>query len=163
MIDIQHQIDAGEIQFGFGKGMYGNPAFGIASLDGKVYYNGRGLAGKLYLIYKGNRSNVPIMLREARFNKISNGNGQFVKLTEQNLTLSIDPITGMYDPSVNPSAAEILLYLLTGRLNEQYYPNQDKTIGQAYCDLFINNGEKTTRTTKNTTKALNRFSYYAKK
>ena len=163
MVDIQHQIDSGEIQFGFGKGMYGNPAFGITSLDGKVYYNGRGLAGKLYLIYKGNRSNVPIMLREARFNKISNGNGQFVKLTEQNLTLSIDPITGMYDPSVNPSAAEMLLYLLTGRLNEQYYPNQDKTVGQAYCDLFINNGEKTTRTTKNTTKALNRFSYYAKK
>lgn len=163
MVDIQHQIDAGEIQFGFGKGMYGNPAFGIASLNGKVYYNGRGLAGKLYLIYKGNRSNVPIMLREARFNKISNGKGQFVKLTEQNLTLSINPADGTYDPSVNPSAAEILLYLLTGRLNEQYYPNQDKTIGQAYCDLFINNGEKTTRTTKNTTKALNRFSYYAKK
>lgn len=163
IIDIQNQIKTGEIQFGFGKGMYGNPAFGIASLDGSVYYNGRGLAGKLYLIFKGNRSNVPIMLREARFNKISNGNGQFVKLTEQNLTLSIDPITGMYNPSVNPSAAEMLLYLLTGRLNEQYYPNQDKTIGQAYCDLFINNGEKTTRTTKNTTKALNRFSYYAKK
>lgn len=163
IIDIQNQIETGEIQFGFGKGMYGNPAFGIASLDGSVYYNGRGLAGKLYLIFKGNRSNVPIMLREARFNKIPNGKGQFIKLTEQNLTLSINPADGTYDPSNNPSAAETLLYLLTGRLNEKYYPNQDKTIGQAFCDLFINNGEKTTRTTKNSTKALNKFSYYAKK
>lgn len=163
IIDIQQQIKSGKIQFGFGKGMYGNPAFGIASLDGSVYYNGRGLAGKLYLIFKGNRSNVPIMLREARFNKIPNGNGQFVKLTEQNLTLSINPTDGTYDPSNSPSAAETLLYLLTGRLNEKYYPNQDKMSGQAFCNLFINNGEKTTHTTKNTTRALNRFSYYAKK
>ena len=81
------------------------------------------------------------------------------------LELNIDPSTGKFSgvAGSRPSDAEILLYLLTGKLNEQYYPNQDKTIGWAFCDLFINNGEHTTNTTKNTSSALKKFSYYAKK
>jgi len=47
------------------------------------------------------------------------------------LELSIDPLSGKISEGAKsrPSDAEILLYLLTGKLSEQYYPNQDKTIG----------------------------------
>lgn len=153
--ELQKQIDNGDVEFGVGKGMFGEPAFSITSLDGAVQYNGKGLAGKLYLMYKTATSKIPIMLREQRFDQMPNGK----------LELSIDPSTGKFSgvASSRPSDAEILLYLLTGKLSEQYYPNQDKTIGQVFCDLFINNGEHTTNTTKNTSSALKKFSYYAKK
>lgn len=153
--ELQKQIDNGDVEFGVGKGMFGEPAFSITSLDGAVQYNGKGLAGKLYLMYKTATSKIPIMLREQRFDQMPNGK----------LELSIDPSNGKIseDAKSRPSDAEILLYLLTGKLSEQYYPNQDKTIGQVFCDLFINNGEHTTNTTKNTSSALKKFSYYAKK
>lgn len=153
--ELQKQIDNGDVEFGVGKGMFGEPAFSITSLDGAVQYNGKGLAGKLYLMYKTATSKIPIMLREQRFDQMPNGE----------LELNIDPSTGKFSgvAGSRPSDAEILLYLLTGKLNEQYYPNQDKTIGQVFCDLFINNGEHTTNTTKNTSSALKKFSYYAKK
>ena len=153
--ELEHQIETGEVEFGLGKGMFGEPAFGITSFDGTVQYNGKGLAGKLYLMYKTPNGRVPIMLREQRFDQMPNGK----------LELSIDPSSGKISEGAKnrPSDAEILLYLLTGKLSEQYYPNQDKTIGQVFCDLFINNGEHTTNTTKNTQSALKKFSYYAKK
>lgn len=153
--ELQRQIDTGDVEFGFGKGMFGEPAFSITSLDGTVQYNGKGLAGKLYLMYKTATGRIPIMLREQRFDQMPNGK----------LELSIDPSNGkIIETAENrPSDAEILLYLLTGKLNEQYYPNQDRTIGQVFCDLFINNGEHTTNTTKNTSSTLKKFSYYAKK
>lgn len=153
--ELQEQINSGDVEFGVGRGMFGKPAFSITSLDGKVTYNGKGLAGKLYLMYKTATSKIPIMLREQRFDQMPNGK----------LELSIDPSDGKIIRSAEsrPSDAEILLYLLTGKLNEQYYPNQDATTGQAFCDLFINNGEHTTNTTKNTPSALKKFSYYAKK
>lgn len=153
--ELQEQINSGDVEFGVGRGMFGKPAFSITSLDGKVPYNGKGLAGKLYLIYKTATSKIPIMLREQRFDQMPNGK----------LELSIDPSDGKIIRSAEnrPSDAEILLYLLTGKLNEQYYPNQDAKTGQAFCDLFINNGEHTTNTTKNTPSALKKFSYYAKK
>lgn len=153
--ELQKQIDDGDVEFGVGKGMFGEPAFSITSLDGAVQYNGKGLAGKLYLMYKTATSKIPIMLREQRFDQMPN----------EKLELNIDPSSGKIseDAKSRPSDAEILLYLLTGKLNEQYYPNQDKTIGQVFCDLFINNGEHTTNTTKNTSSTLKKFSYYAKK
>ena len=153
--ELEHQIETGEVEFGLGKGMFGEPAFGITSFDGTVQYNGKGLAGKLYLMYKTPNGRVPIMLREQRFDQMPDGK----------LELSIDPSSGKISEGAKnrPSDAEILLYLLTGKLSEQYYPNQDKTIGQVFCDLFINNGEHTTNTTKNTQSALKKFSYYAKK
>lgn len=153
--ELEHQIETGEVEFGLGKGMFGEPAFGITSFDGTVQYNGKGLAGKLYLIYKTPNGKVPIMLREQRFDQMPDGK----------LELSIDPLSGKIseDTKNRPSDAEILLYLLTGKLSEQYYPNQDKTIGQVFCDLFINNGKHTTNTTTNTQSALKKFSYYAKK
>lgn len=153
--ELQKQIDDGDVEFGVGKGMFGEPAFSITSLDGAVQYNGKGLAGKLYLMYKTATSKIPIMLREQRFDQMPN----------EKLELNIDPSSGKIseDAKSRPSDAEILLYLLTGKLSEQYYPNQDKTIGQVFCDLFINNGEHTTNTTKNTSSALKKFSYYAKK
>lgn len=153
--ELEHQIETGEVEFGLGKGMFGEPTFGITSFDGTVQYNGKGLAGKLYLMYKTPNGRVPIMLREQRFDQMPDGK----------LELSIDPSSGKISEGAKnrPSDAEILLYLLTGKLSEQYYPNQDKTIGQVFCDLFINNGEHTTNTTKNTQSALKKFSYYAKK
>jgi hypothetical protein len=55
--------------------------------------------------------------------------------------------------------------MLTNKLNEKYYPNNNASdeIRKAFIDFFIHNGEKTTSTTKNTSRALNRFKYYADK
>ena len=34
--ELQKQIDNGDVEFGVGKGMFGEPAFGITSFDGTV-------------------------------------------------------------------------------------------------------------------------------
>lgn len=163
---IQNQLNNGDIVFGFGKGMFGTPAYGITSFDGNVSYKGKGLAGKIYLIYKTNNGDdIPLMLREKKFNKIFI-EGKEEIIDPKNLQLRINPKNGLLiDNSQKPSAAEVLLYMLTGKLNEQYYPesNADENIRKAFVDLFVHNGEKTLTTTKSSSKILNRFKYYADK
>lgn len=158
--EIEEQLKNGDIQFGFGKGMFGEPTYGITSFDGSKQFIGKGFAGKIYLIYKTNNGQeIPLMLREQRFNR----NDKNKPITRDNITLAINPKTG--EVNGKPTVAEVLFYMLTNKLNERYYPNNNASdeIRKAFIDFFIHNGEKTTSTTKNTTRALNRFKYYADK
>ena len=158
--EIEEQLKNGDIQFGFGKGMFGEPTYGITSFDGSKQFVGKGFAGKIYLIYKTNNGQeIPLMLREQRFNR----NDKNKPITRDNITLAINPKTG--EVNGKPTVAEVLFYMLTNKLNERYYPNNNASdeIRKAFIDFFIHNGEKTTSTTKNTTRALNRFKYYADK
>lgn len=158
--EIEEQLKNGDIQFGFGKGMFGDPTYGITSFDGSKQFVGKGFAGKIYLIYKTNNGQeIPLMLREQRFNR----NDKNKPITRDNITLAINPKTG--EVNGKPTVAEVLFYMLTNKLNERYYPNNNASdeIRKAFIDFFIHNGEKTTSTTKNTTRALNRFKYYADK
>ena len=158
--EIEEQLKNGDIQFGFGKGMFGDPTYGITSFDGSKQFVGKGFAGKIYLIYKTNNGQeIPLMLREQRFNR----NDKNKPITRDNITLAINPKTG--EVNGKPTVAEVLFYMLTNKLNERYYPNNNASdeIRKAFIDFFIHNGEKTISTTKNTTRALNRFKYYADK
>ena len=158
--EIEEQLKNGDIQFGFGKGMFGDPTYGITSFDGSKQFVGKGFAGKIYLIYKTNNGQeIPLMLREQRFNR----NDKNKPITRDNITLAINPKTG--EVNGKPTVAEVLFYMLTNKLNERYYPNNNASdeIRKSFIDFFIHNGEKTTSTTKNTTRALNRFKYYADK
>lgn len=161
--EIEEQLKSGNIQFGFGKGMFGEPAYGITSFDGSKQFIGKGFAGKIYFIYKTNNGQeVPLMLREQKFNRRT-VNGKNVPINRNDITLAINPKTG--EVNGKPTVAEVLFYMLTNKLNEKYYPENIATdeIRKAFIDFFIHNGEKTTSTTKNTTRALNRFKYYADK
>ena len=161
--EIEEQLKSGNIQFGFGKGMFGEPAYGITSFDGSKQFIGKGFAGKIYFIYKTNNGQeVPLMLREQKFNRRTI-NGKNVPINRNDITLAINPKTG--EVNGKPTVAEVLFYMLTNKLNEKYYPNNNASdeIRKAFIDFFIHNGEKTTSTTKNTTRALNRFKYYADK
>lgn len=158
--EIEEQLKNGDIQFGFGKGMFGDPTYGITSFDGSKQFIGKGFAGKIYLIYKTNNGQeIPLMLREQKFNR----NDKNKPITRDNITLAINPKTG--EVNGKPTVAEVLFYMLTNKLNERYYPNNNASdeIRKAFIDFFIHNGEKTTSTTNNTTRALNRFKYYADK
>ena len=158
--EIEEQLKNGDIQFGFGKGMFGEPTYGITSFDGSKQFVGKGFAGKIYLIYKTNNGQeIPLMLREQRFNR----NDKNKLITRDNITLAINPKTG--EVNGKPTVAEVLFYMLTNKLNERYYPNNNASdeIRKAFIDFFIHNGEKTTSTTRNTIRALNRFKYYADK
>lgn len=161
--EIEEQLKSGNIQFGFGKGMFGEPAYGITSFDGSKQFIGKGFAGKIYFIYKTNNGQeVPLMLREQKFNRRTI-NGKNVPINRNDITLAINPKTG--EVNGKPTVAEVLFYMLTNKLNEKYYPNNNASdeIRKAFIDFFIHNGEKTTSTTKNTSRALNRFKYYADK
>lgn len=161
--EIEEQLKNGNIQFGFGKGMFGEPAYGITSFDGSKQFIGKGFAGKIYLIYKTNNGQeIPLMLREQKFNRRT-VNGKNVPINRNDITLAINPKTG--EVNGKPTVAEVLFYMLTNKLNEKYYPNNNASdeIRKAFIDFFIHNGEKTTSTTRNTSRALNRFKYYADK
>lgn len=159
--ELDSQIKSGRVQFGFGKGTFGTPSYGICSLDGNtIFENGKGYAGKIYIIYNG----VPVMLHEQRFNTIVR-RGKAVRMTNDNYQSRINPTDGTISTSEAPSAAEFLLYLVTGKLNKKYYPNSNKTpeITQAFADLFVHNGEKTTKTIAHNNRSVSRFGYYANK
>ncbi|WP_173431868.1 hypothetical protein [Sharpea azabuensis] len=79
------------------------------------------------------------MLHEEKFNVQERVNGKFKRLNSPGATtLSIDPITGKIIPGeFKPSAAEILLYLITGKLNEEVLPMQNRQVIEELANLFI--------------------------
>lgn len=86
--EINQAINNGQVQFGYGSGMFGNDPFSILSINGPAQtFPGKGLAGKLYLMYTAaNGKKIPLMLREQRFNTIS-VNGRQERITQDNLEL----------------------------------------------------------------------------
>lgn len=162
--EINQAINDGQVQFGYGSGMFGNDPFSILSVNGPAQtFPGKGLAGKLYFIYTAaNGKKVPIMLREQRFNTIS-VDGKQKKMAQDNVELRIDPQTGKIIEGKWPSAAEVLFYMLIGKLDTSYLPVKDAALMKQFVDLFVNNGESTINTIGKSQYTLNKLSYYAKK
>lgn len=152
---IQQQLEDGSVQLGYGTGEYSENPYTILPLFGDNTYNvRRGYAGKIYLMYEAEGTRFPITLREQRFEDIP---------TENGFELRIDPETGLAkQDTLPPCAAEILLYLLTGKLNTEHFPGRDKTIAEKLLNLFLFNGDKTTRTSQRI-KSVNKKVWYADK
>lgn len=162
-VELQKQLEDGSVQLGYGTGEYSEHPYSIIPLYGDYSYQARrGYAGKIYLMEEVEGTKFPITLREQRFDQITTENG-LEKITQDNLELRIDPETGNLRDGVSspPSAAEVLLYLLTGMINTNALPHGDRDTIEPLLNLFLFNGEKTTMTSKRV--GLNRKKWYADK
>lgn len=166
--EVNQQIQNGEIKIGIGSGdVRSNNADTITDFrDGNesTVYPGKGLAGKVFIIVDSvNNTPVPVMLSEVKFNKQYGSDEIPTMIGSQNdsLKLCIDPFSGnITDTSVKPSAAEVILYLLFGKLNKSLLPLNNEGTQQQFASLFVNNGEDTLLNDSNVEAIL---PYYAAK
>lgn len=166
--EVNQQIQNGEIKIGIGSGEVRsnniNTITDFREGNESTVYPGRGIAGKVFIIVDSvNGTPVPVMLGEVKFNK-QYGNDEIpAMIGSQNdsLKLCIDPFTGeIVNESVKPSAAEVILYLLFGRLNKSLLPLNNEGSQQQFATLFVNNGEDTILNDSNVEAIL---PYYAAK
>lgn len=65
------------------------------------------------------------MLREERFNQVQDKYGKMQFIDPVNMQLAIDPNTGKINRNATLSMAELILYMVTGRINpEEFEGNQ---------------------------------------
>ena len=160
--DIDRQIKEGSLLFGFGRGRFADDPYTISSVNGQdTQYTGIGYSGTIYLMHQGpcmSEVLVPITLSEQRFDRDGDGN----VVTPENVQLSFDPQTGKLNGNSKPSVAEVLLYMITGKLSTEYLPSSSIDTIKAFADFIINNGESTTKIgTKKS--SLNRQKFLADK
>lgn len=160
--EIDRQIKDGELLFGFGRGKFADDPYTISSINGPdTQYNGIGYSGTIYLMHQGpcmSEVLVPITLSEQRFDRDGDGN----IVMPENIQLSFDPTTGKLNGNSKPSVAEVLLYMITGKLSTEYLPSSSIDTIKAFADFIINNGESTTKIgTKKS--SLNRQKFLADK
>ena len=160
---IDEQVKSGKLLFGFGRGMFADDPFTISSINGEdVTYTGRGYSGTIYIMVKGPSGNqilTPITLSEQRFDVDNDGKS----LLGEDIDLSIDPETGTIVTQKDPSAAELLLYMICGKLNNSYIPGSNTEIMRMFADFIINNGDTTTKRTGRYKRDLNRQPFLADK
>lgn len=173
---ITKDIEDAKLQLGLGLGVRGSERWLIRGLkpNTSVQYNGRGIGGKIYWMANGlNGGSVPIMLSETKFNTQS----RIVKGKENkkaigndvsaNLKLCIDPITGKVINDLQgykPSAAEVILYLVTGKLSIDHIPGGNAQTIRSFGDLFVHCDESTLLNDKGDVRELGRiFKPYAAK
>lgn len=148
--EISRQIRDNEIVLGVGSGDFRtNEAYTINDFRRKVQWKyditRGGIAGKIYLIIDTpNGNQVPLMLLEQRFDKQHNHDGSYnsaIQSSKLKLCLNVDG--SIIDESVLPSAAEVLLYLLTGNITSEQFGGLTKDLQTQFANLFVNNGERT--------------------
>lgn len=168
---LSEQIANGSVQIGYGTGRVraNEPNFinDIRESVSAALFEKGGIAGKIFLSVKTvNDTLAPMMLIEKRFNtqQKSNGGVQYIGSYGDNLKLQIDPMTGEIVPGeYKPSAAELLLYMLFGKLSPKHIPGFRSTAKEAqieFADFFIHNGEDTILSNRN---VESRLPYYAAK
>lgn len=163
--ELTKQLESGEdgFLFGYGLGAFAEigSKFNIRSIfNESQQFTSRGLAGKIYYFISDKKcpgtnrkgTKIPIMLHEERFNTQEREDGTSVRIhNASDVQLMLDPNTGDIINSENgrkPSAAEIILYLMCGRLNSRFIPNFNSELEQLFCDIFVNNGDHTLITAK---------------
>lgn len=145
-----------QLIFGVGTGLFSNSPYSIVQLNGdnQVLFNGRGLSGKIFIMVKNDRTgvSVPIMLAEEKFDSQKSNDGSSFYKRDIRLTLELDEygkaraidqnreISDQETTKRQPSAAEVLLYMLCGKADVG--TNDPETI-QQITEFFIHNGEKT--------------------
>lgn len=156
---ITEAIENGTIEFGFGRGKWGNNPYAISSLtDPSHDFETHGEAGKSGSIYvmiqTEDGKKIPVMLSSQKFDDQERDNGSvFINRAGDTVDLCIDPKTGQINTVINndgktpvavkPSLAEIILYMVCGKLNIQHLPNEDPRLNQIILDLIVNTGEHT--------------------
>lgn len=163
--ELTKQLESGEdgFLFGYGLGAFAEigSKFNIRSIfNESQQFTSRGLAGKIYYFISDKKcpgtnrkgTKIPIMLHEERFNTQEREDGTSVRIhNASDVQLMLDPNTGDIINSESgrkPSAAEIILYLMCGRLNSRFIPNFNSELEQLFCDIFVNNGDHTLITAK---------------
>lgn len=128
--ELTMQLENGAITLGYGTGVMADE--GNRFLIRNLYnpsgdtIDGKGYSGKLYFTITGPSGYVvPIMLREERFNQVQDKNGKMQFIDPVNMQLAIDPKTGKINRNAPLSMAELILYMVTGRINpEEFGGNQ---------------------------------------
>ena len=161
--EIDEQIKDDELMFGYGTGKFGDIEYAILGLNGSdAIYTGTGYSGTIYILVEGpsgSTQRVPVSLSEQRFNTNDSGKA----ITSENLQLSINPTTGELNTQAKPTAAEVLLYMICGKLNQKYIPGATVDIMRQFADLIINNGENTVKKMSNTQASINKQPFLADK
>lgn len=150
MQEIQKLISEGKLVIGIGKGNFDGQSDSFSIFDfrtdfNSVIYDGKGLAGKLYIfVSTPNGTKVPLMVSELKFNlQHQRGGDIFIGNENDRLELCIDQFTGeLIDQDKIPSAAEVLLYLACGKL-QNHFLTKNEELQQQFLDLFVNNGKST--------------------
>lgn len=167
---LSKQIFDGIVRLGYGTGQYfTNMPFNIIDIRSdhqESQYTKGGIAGKIFLsVDTVNGTKVPMMLIEQKLNTqhAKNGNVSYIQ-QDNDVVLTIDPNTGkITNDDYNPSIAEMLLYMLFGKLSSEYIPGDSsfsKDTQQQFANLIVNNGVKTLLKNQNVEKML---PYYAAK
>lgn len=150
--EVNSQIQSGEIRLGIGSGELrsNNPNTINDFKEGNETqtYEGKGLAGKVFIITtSANGSQVPVMLSELKHNKqhTSSKIPSIIGNAADELQLCIDSATGeiVSTNGVKPSAAEVILYLLFGKLSKSQFIFNSEELQKQFATLFVNNGEDT--------------------
>ena len=148
--DISKQIKDGEVLIGIGSGDFrSNKSYIISDFRKGVSWTldiqRGGVAGKVYLIIDTQNGNqVPLMLLEQKFDKQFDTQGGYNSaMQESKLQLCLDVDGSIINNDVLPSAAEVLLYLLTGNITSDQFSGLSKELQKQFADLFVNNGENT--------------------
>jgi len=151
-------LDEGELILGYGRGLaVKNDPWSISNIfggEGNVLIEGTeykrcGLSGKIYWIVNNpidpTRGVVPIMLSEEKFDFQTTKDGKTHWLGDINdlklcLNINADGKVEAVDDKYNPSAAEVLLYMMCGKLSTG--ANNFEQL-QEIVEFFIHHGENT--------------------
>lgn len=163
---VQAKLNSGEVSLGYGLGVngagdnkYAIVHIGMGRNSNLIQHRGRGLSGKIYwIITSHNGDQVPVMLREQKFNTQRGSKTGYISKAAD-VELCIDPDTGVVvddNSKVKPSAAEVLLYMITGKINGQYIPGGDSAL-KDLVELFINTGDQTICNKKDSQRYLGAF------
>lgn len=128
--ELTMKLENGAITLGYGTGVMADE--GNRFLIRNLYnpsgdtIDGKGYSGKLYFTITGPSGYVvPVMLREERFNQVQGKDGKMQFIDPVNMQLAIDPNTGKINRNATLSMAELILYMVTGKINpEEFEGNQ---------------------------------------
>ena len=143
---IQKAIDDREIRMGYGRGEFNikrpQDRFTIMNLfKGEGSYHGKGFSGKLYLVVEGpGHVDAPIQMHEETFDTQKLSDGTVINLHRQtdNLQLGITlNAKGFGEVTSTTSAAEVLLYLLCGKLSVTELPVATQSLQRHFANLFV--------------------------
>lgn len=144
--EIQKAINEQQIRMGYGLGEFSirsaKDKFAIVNLfKGKGRYHGKGFSGKLYMIVQGpGRVDTPIQLHEETFSTQKLQDGTVINLHREtdNLELGIElNAKGFGEVKSSTSAAEVLLYLMCGKLSVSELPTATQDLQKQFAKLFV--------------------------
>jgi len=123
---------------------------------------GKGFAGKLYAMAQApSGGRIPVVLSEMKFWDHKKADGTVKRiLSEEDVELAIDPVSGTIKEGMKPSIGEVIYYLITNQLNAKHLPPYMEDLQSTIAKLIVNYGEKTLLSEKD--KSAN-LPYYIKK